>query len=119
MSKHVTSAPAQWIPDLEWAPFTVSGSPILLFDWRPLGNNYTALLFLATNEGSDPLTFTPEISPDGVHVCTVGEGIPAALTVPAGEALHDTFGIDLQAHLWRWWVSGTGSGNRGVRGIPR
>jgi hypothetical protein len=91
----------------------------LVFDWRRLGYDFTALAFMVSNLSSGDVVVTPEMSPDGVHAVTVGVGVPAALTVPAGGTSYDPYGIDLLARFWRLWLSGNGNAYVHVLGLKR
>lgn len=116
-SRSVASGPPKLIelfPDV-----AVDTDPVLVFDWRELGTNYTALAFMVVNTGAGQITARPEMSPDGLHVVTVGVGIPASIDIPADGTSYDPYGIDLLARYWRLWLSGTGSADVYLFGLRR
>lgn len=95
--------------------------PTVVFDWQGWGADkpYTALLFAVVNKGVGSVDQTVEISVDGVTACTVGAAVPVAITIPAGEASADPFGIDLMAPYWRLCLTGTSICDVYVYAIPR
>ena len=116
--RFVSSSPARYVPGYELQRFSVAGGPLLLFDWTQFPAS-TGLCFVVINEGAGQLTVTPESSFDGVHV-QAGPGTPIPWTLEAGYCGGDEYGIDLGLKVyWRLWVSGTSSGQWGLREIPR
>jgi hypothetical protein len=100
------------------ADLAVTGAPMLAFDWQDW-SGYTAIMFGVVNKGANPVMVTPEISHDGAHVITVGDGVPAALVVPVNESSYDPYGVDRMVSFWRLWLSGNSTVDVYVYGIRR
>lgn len=116
--------PKNWPAEIwTYLDFQSTVDPVLVFDWKPWGREFTAVAFLISNKGASPVKLIPEFSPDALHICTVGHGLPkplaSALTIPAGEASYEPFGIDLMAPYLRLWLAGDAVCDVRIFGIPR
>jgi hypothetical protein len=96
----------------------VDAAPSLAFDWQDWGR-FTAIAVGIVNKGAAPVIATPEISHDANYVITTGRGVPEPLTILAGEASYDPFGVDLLVVYWRLWLSGDSIVDVHVVGLTR
>lgn len=110
----------EWL--LEPQTVVLSGTTVYVFDWTPLGNVCSQILFYVANTGAGAVTVTPETSDDQLHV-VVGPMAPEAFTVAAGEAGHNIYsgyyGTGEMRSWWRLSLSGTTTVIWGVKGLKR
>jgi len=96
----------------------VTAAPMLAFDWQAW-SGFTGVMFGVVNKGANPVLVTPEVSHDALYVVTIGENVPAPLTVPPGEASYDPYGVDRMVEYWRLWLSGDSTVDVYVYGLRR
>lgn len=102
-----------------WTDVQPGGAPYLVFDWVNLGRPMTAIEFVIVNKGGVDVVATPEASPDGTYIASVGLAAPEALTITAGTTGADPYGVDLIIPYWRLWLDGNTTCDVYVYGIPR